>query len=98
MQYPTIPDILRAVSARFGVTTIDLLSHRRAAARPRQIAYWAARHCTLLTLPQIGRAMNRDFTTVRHGVRTIDAIVAAGGPVADAATAILHTLTRRLAA
>jgi hypothetical protein len=33
---------------------------------------WLARDLTQLTLPQIGRAMNRDHASVLHGVRRVE--------------------------
>lgn len=66
--------ILRAVAAEFGVTVLDLLSHRRTrqVTRPRQIACHLARHMTVLTLPGIGRRVGgRDHTTILAADRVI---------------------------
>ena len=67
--------ILRVVSAEFGVSLPDLLSHRRmrTIARPRQIACWLAQHATTYSMPQIGdRLGNRDHTTILHAIRQIE--------------------------
>jgi len=73
----TIADIQRLVAARMGVTMCDLLSDRQAPARSRQVAMWLARHTTLASLPAIGRAFNRDHTTVLQACRRIDGLMAA---------------------
>ena len=44
----------------------------RSVARPRQIAMYLAKHLTTKSLPDIGRAFDRDHTTVIHAVKTID--------------------------
>lgn len=75
MSAASISDCMRAVEARCGVTTLDLLSDRRAReiARPRQIVMWLARQTTYHSLPVIARHLRRsDHTTVLHGIRMID--------------------------
>jgi chromosomal replication initiator protein len=75
---PTIRDIQSAVGRAYGVTGMDLISRRgsKAIYRPRQVAMWIARHLTLRSLPEIGRAFGRDHTTVGIAVRRIDALMA----------------------
>lgn len=70
----TVSDCLSAVEREFGVPRVDLLSHRRLIdhARPRQVAMWLARRVTSHSLPQIGRAMDRDHTTIMHGIRRVE--------------------------
>lgn len=70
----TVSDCLSAVEREFGVPRIDLLSHRRLIdhARPRQIVMWLARRVTSHSLPQIGRAMDRDHTTIMHGIQRVE--------------------------
>jgi hypothetical protein len=66
--------ILSMVTQETGVSRLDILSDRRGAkiVRPRQIAYYLMRHCTPLSLPEIGRRMGkRDHTSVLSGVRKI---------------------------
>lgn len=72
--FVTVTDCLAVVEQAYRVSRLDLLSHRRPIeyARPRQVAMWLARHCTLRTLPQIGRVMLRDHTTILHGISTIE--------------------------
>jgi chromosomal replication initiation ATPase DnaA len=72
--YPTIRDIQDAVCAAFGVTRLDLLSHRRQAhlAGARQVAMWLARWHTPFSYPEIGRRFDkRDHTTIIHGVSRV---------------------------
>ena len=59
-------DIILAVSKKFGVTRDDILSTKRnkEIAIPRHICVYIARQCTQLSQSQIGKAINRDRTTV----------------------------------
>ena len=72
----TIHEIQQIVCADYGVTVLDLVSRRRQRAiiAPRHVAIWLARHCTVASLPDIGRAFGgRDHTTVLHAIARIDA-------------------------
>lgn len=63
--------IIRRICKALKVTHLNLASGRRDArtALARQaVFYWAVRR-TCLSLPQIGRQMGRDHTTVLHGKR-----------------------------
>jgi chromosomal replication initiation ATPase DnaA len=63
--------IIRRFCKALKVTHLDLASSRRDArtALARQaVFYWAARR-TCLSLPQIGRQMGRDHTTILYGKR-----------------------------
>jgi hypothetical protein len=67
--------IQRMVCKEMNVSIADLLSQRRhhAIVRPRQIAMWLARQCSMRSLPEIGRLSGeRDHTTVLHAVRRIE--------------------------
>ena len=44
----------------------------RSVARPRQIAMFLAKNLTTKSLPDIGRAFNRDHTTVLHGIKAVE--------------------------
>ncbi len=59
-------DIIIAVSNKFGVTREDILSTKRnkEIAVPRHICVYVARQATQLSQSQIGKAINRDRTTV----------------------------------
>jgi chromosomal replication initiator protein len=57
----------------------DILSPRRAraVARPRQAAMYLAKVLTEYSLPEIGRKFGgRDHTTIIHGVRKIEELMA----------------------
>ena len=76
-----VREIAKEVSAEFGVSVLDLYSHRRTrkVCLPRQIIMWRARYETTRCLPEIGRALGgRDHTTVLHAVKKIDALIASG--------------------
>lgn len=70
----SIPDIIQAVVAQFGVRSTDLLSKRRSrsVAFPRQLCMYLARELTSLSLEEIGGYFGgRDHTTVLHAIRTV---------------------------
>ena len=59
-------DIIMAVSKKYGVSRDDILSDKRNAEimLPRHICVYLARTCTNLSQASIGKAINRDRTTV----------------------------------
>lgn len=59
-------DIILAVSKKFNISRDDILSTKRnkEIAIPRHICVYVARQCTNLSQSQIGKAINRDRTTV----------------------------------
>jgi chromosomal replication initiator protein len=67
----TVREIQERTCATFGVTMDDLLSSTRAqpVAWPRQVAMYLSRELTDATLPAIGRAFNKNHTTVMHACR-----------------------------
>lgn len=74
---PKTAVIQRIVARHFGLTVVDILSHRRTlnVARTRQIAMYLCRTMTLRSLPDIGRYFGgKDHTTVLHSVRKIAAL------------------------
>ena len=60
--------IIRATCTVTGLTRNELLSGRRSKefVHARHIAMYLAREYTTLSFPQIGRAMNKDHTTVYY--------------------------------
>lgn len=74
MTRPSCRFILGAVADEFGVLVTDLLAHRRTrhVARPRMVAFWIAQKTTSLSYTHIGKAFERDHTTVMHGVERVD--------------------------
>lgn len=74
----TVKRIQDIVSSFYHITPHEMTSARRAkeVARPRQVAMYLARELTPKSLPDIGRLFNRDHTTVLHGVRKIESLMA----------------------
>lgn len=91
---PTIRGIQEAVCARYAVTMHHLLSDRRArcVARPRQVAMYLAHELTGRSLPVIGRAFNRDHTTIMHGIRQIRLLAEADADFGERVAALLCEL------
>ena len=79
MSNPTIAQIQHAVCERYGVGIADLLSDRREQrfVRPRHVAMWLARRLTRKSYAIIGRAFDRDHSTVQQSVRWLDGAMAA---------------------
>lgn len=69
----TIENIMRMVSGYYNIRVADLSSKRRSRslARPRQIAMALAKELTEHSLPEIGRAFDKDHTTVLHACKKI---------------------------
>ncbi|MEM7307143.1 MAG: chromosomal replication initiator protein DnaA [Planctomycetota bacterium] len=75
---PTMEDIIRVVTERFGVKLSELQSKRRsnAIAFPRQIGMVLARRMTRMSLEEVGSYFGgRDHSTVLHAVRKIERLV-----------------------
>ena len=66
----TLREILDLVIEDFGVSHIDIMSRRRTRniTVARQAAMYLCKNCTYQSLPQIGRFLNLDHTTILHGV------------------------------
>jgi chromosomal replication initiation ATPase DnaA len=66
-------EVRRAVARFFDVTDEELDRRTRSVrmARIRQIAFYLCRTHTMRSLPAIGRAFDRDHTTVLHGARRV---------------------------
>jgi chromosomal replication initiation ATPase DnaA len=65
-----VTDIQRVVAGHFNITVQELTGLRRYGpiVRPRHLAMWLSRYCTDLSFPEIGRAFNRDHTSVIYAV------------------------------
>ncbi len=76
MKY-SLRDITDGVCTRFNLTRDDMRNQarNRAVARPWQVLMYLAREMTGQSLPQIGRYLCRDHTTIMHGVRRIDKLM-----------------------
>lgn len=62
--------IINATSKVFNVRNDEIIGRTRnkAVASARQVVYMIARTSTEMTLPQIGKVMKRDHTTVLYGI------------------------------
>jgi chromosomal replication initiator protein len=73
----TIEHIQRKVSEFFGLKLTDMRARRRtkAVAFPRQIAMYFARQLTHASLMEVGRAFDKDHTTVLHAVTKVETLI-----------------------
>ena len=71
LQQPTVRSIMCEVADKYGLCLVDLIgpSRERKLAWPRQEIFWRCANETKASLPQIGRELGRDHTTVIHGIR-----------------------------
>jgi chromosomal replication initiator protein len=74
--------ILFAIGRYYGVKMDDLKakSRHKQVVEPRQIAMYLLREDAHLSTPEIGRLLNRDHTTVLHGIKQVVNEVARDGP------------------
>ena len=71
----SIEDIQKKVSSYYNINPRDMRSSKRTRtiAFPRQVAMYASKELTTMSLPEIGELFGgRDHTTVLHAVRKID--------------------------
>lgn len=91
----SIEEIQRKVAEHYNVRLSDMIGPKRlrTIARPRQIAMYLCKQLTSRSLPEIGRRFGgRDHTTIMHGVRKIDELMASDTQMADD----IHMLKRLL--
>lgn len=95
VQQPSIDTIIRMVAPVFGVTKLDVLSHRRdrSATLARHTGMWLARRLTTKSLPQIGMFFDRDHTTVLDGIRRIEALLDVNPGVGQVVLSLMDSLT-----
>ncbi|MBZ4022052.1 chromosomal replication initiation protein DnaA [Rhodobacter sp. TJ_12] len=82
----TIEEIQRKVAEHYNVRLSDMIGPKRlrTIARPRQVAMYLAKHLTTRSLPEIGRRFGgRDHTTIIHGIRKIDELMATDRQLAE---------------
>ncbi len=75
----SVRDIILFVAREYQISEVEILSHRRTAplALIRHIAMYLAKTCTCKSYPQIGRQFGgRDHTTILHGVKKIELLIA----------------------
>lgn len=98
-QYPTVSDIIAVCCEHYGVNRVEFISHRRNApmVRVRQIAMYLARDLTPQSFPTIGRIMGgRDHTTILHGCRKIQGLMAADPDLAAEVDRLADKATKRM--
>lgn len=82
----TIEEIQRKVAEHFNIRLSDMIGPKRVRtiARPRQVAMYLSKQLTPRSLPEIGRRFGgRDHTTIIHGVRRIEELMATDSQLAD---------------
>ncbi|MBM1220492.1 chromosomal replication initiator protein DnaA [Ponticoccus sp. SC2-23] len=82
----TIEEIQRKVSDHYNIRLSDLVGPKRLRiyARPRQVAMYLAKQHTSRSLPEIGRRFGkRDHTTVMHGIKRIEELMATDSQIAE---------------
>ncbi|WP_435256959.1 chromosomal replication initiator protein DnaA [Thioclava sp. FR2] len=82
----SIEEIQRKVAEHYNVRLSDMIGPKRlrTIARPRQVAMYLCKQLTSRSLPEIGRRFGgRDHTTIMHGIRKIDELMAADSQMAD---------------
>jgi chromosomal replication initiator protein len=74
--------ILLAVARYYGINADDLKgrSRHKHIVGPRQIAMYLLREDGHLSTPEVGRLLNRDHTTVLHGMKQVASDIARDGP------------------
>ena len=90
----TIEEIQRKVAEHYNIRLADMIGPKRLRniARPRQVAMYLSKALTLRSLPEIGRRFGgRDHTTIMHGVKRIEELMATDSQLSDDVT-----LLRRL--
>ena len=82
----TIEEIQRKVAEHYNIRLSDMIGPKRVRtiARPRQIAMYLSKQLTPRSLPEIGRRFGgRDHTTIMHGVRKIEELMATDSQLSD---------------
>ena len=82
----TIEEIQRKVAEHYNIRLSDMIGPKRVRtlARPRQVAMYLSKELTARSLPEIGRRFGgRDHTTIIHGVRKVEELVAADPQLAE---------------
>ena len=82
----TVEEIQRKVADHYSVRLSDLIGPKRmrTIARPRQVAMYLSKQLTLRSLPDIGRRFGgRDHTTIMHGVKKIEELMATDSQLSD---------------
>jgi chromosomal replication initiator protein len=72
---PVMQVIIGSVALAFGLAPADITgrSRMKSVAEARAVACYVARRCTRMSFPEIGRAVDRDHTTVMTAVKMVTA-------------------------
>lgn len=94
----TVEMIRDFVAGQFKISVHDLQSksRKKTIAFPRQVSMYLARKFTEEPLSEIGRAFNRDHSTVVHSVRVINETIARNGSVRGQIDHLSKKLKQRL--
>jgi chromosomal replication initiator protein len=94
-QQPSIETIMKIVAPTFGVTQLDIVSHRRnpSALLARRTAMWLARRLTKHSLSEIGRHFNRHHTSVIESVMRLDTLMDSNVGVGQLVAGLMDCLT-----
>ncbi len=82
----TIDEIQRKVAEHYNIRLSDMIGSKRTRtiARPRQVAMYLSKQLTMRSLPDIGRRFGgRDHTTIMHGVKRIEELIATDSQLSD---------------
>jgi chromosomal replication initiator protein len=73
-RFGAMAEILEAVARVYGLGTAAIIgrSRSKSIAEARMVVCLVARRCTRLSLPEIGRAVGRDHTTVMSAVKSAE--------------------------
>jgi len=91
----TVEDIQKKVSGYYNIRIQDMRSKKRTrnVALPRQVAMYACKQQTSMSLPEIGESFGgRDHTTVLHAVRKIERMIRESSDFQDEIIRVLNLL------
>ena len=91
----TIDEIMKKTCEHYNIRQSDMIGPSRArnVARPRQMAMYLCKKLTTRSLPEIGRKFGkRDHTTILHGVRRIEELMATDSQIAEDAEILRRQL------
>lgn len=76
----TLKKITEAISLRFHVSAVSILSRKQIqmCARPRLVLYYLAAELTAMSVSEAARQLGRDHTTLLAGIRKVRSLVKGG--------------------
>jgi chromosomal replication initiator protein len=86
--------VLTAVCRYFDVKVEELKgkARQKQIVVPRQMAMYLLREDAHLSTPEVGRHLNRDHTTVLHGIKQVATDIASGGPSRAAVSGVREVI------